>query len=419
MKDMYPHVAHLQRELKSTKVKVSGQEDSIVINDDLLISLLPERNVADQLVQIYIDNMEKTYRILHIPSFCAEYSVFWSNTHGRRPAFTALLLLIMATTNSVNRNGSSLYRGDSSVKRETAILWIRKCDSWLQSQSQKHVNITTFQLHCLSFIAKQTNCFKRKRTWTSAGVLLRLAISAGLHRDASTANMPYAASSNKKISTFDGEMRRRIWTTILELELYAALERGMPAMMEHVFEDCGYPMNLEDEEFDQSTEHFPSSKPMSRCTRSSFQCLSRSSWSLRAKLMSLINDPRSQMPYEHVLIYDEEIVEHLENIPCWNDSEGLVPQTLLQLQLHRLRVLLHRPYARAEPRCSRYEYSAIVHYRSAVAILDFHQQLSQTDNCFLYLLRNDIAIAALSICYTISTDFKQGKSTTQNQRMDF
>jgi len=422
MKDMivqHPGLAHEQRELHGTKIKGPGQNDGIPASDDTMARLLPQRKVADQLTRIYVDNLEKTHRILHLPSFWAEYNAYWDAPQEGRPAFVALLLLILATTNCIKDKDPSIFRGDSSVKREIAVMWIRQCDSWLNSQSQKHVTMTVFQLHCLSFIAKQMNSVKRKRSWISAGNLLRLAMSAGLHRDAHIVNLRHATPSRKKVSVFDQEMRRRVWATISELDQQQALERGMPAMTRDLFEDCGAPLNLEDEDFDQSTEQLPTPRPLSQFTRSSYQHLSRSSWSLRLALGSLINGPNSQMPYEDVLLYDKKLMQHLDDIPHWNDQEGLVCRILLQLQLKQLLLFLHRPYVRDEPWSSRYNYSAIVLLRSAMSILDLHDQLTSIGNVFLCLFRNDVFSAALSICYSVSfSEIKQGTLAQLNSSAD-
>lgn len=395
-------LAPVQRELKNTKIKGPGQEDSLPTNDKALISLLPQKKIADQLVQIYVDNLESTYRVLHLPSFWEEYSSFWTAPQEGRPAFAALLLLILASTYCIKEKDSLMFRGDSSVGRETAIMWIRTCDSWLQSQSQKHTNMAIFQIHCLSFIAKQLNSIKRKRTWTSAGNLMRLALSNGLHRDANIINRRHGTPALKKVSTFDQEMRRRIWVTISELELQAAFDRGMPAMLRDLVEDCGPPLNLDDDEIDPSVEQLPEPRPVSQYTRSSFQHLSRSSWSLRLELVSAINGPHPQMAYEDVLLYDKKIMQHLDEIPHWSDQASLVSRVLLQLQLQVLLLFLHRPYAREEVRTSRFDYSAIMHLRSAMNILDLHHQLASTGNTFLCLFRNDVFGAALSICYNYS-----------------
>ena len=402
MKDMivqHQALASVQRELRNSKIKGPGQEDSLPTSDKALINLLPSKKVVDQQVQIYVDNLESTYRVLHLPSFWEEYLSFWNTPQEGRPAFAAILLLILASTYCVKERDPSLFRGDSSVGRETAIMWIRSCDSWLQSQSQKHTNMAVFQIHCLSFIAKQMNSIKRKRIWTSAGNLMRLALSSGLHRDAHIVNLRHAKPTIKKVSAFDQEMRRRIWATISELELQASFDRGMPAMLRDLVEDCGPPLNLDDKEFDSSTEQLPDPRPISQYTRSSFQHLSRSSWSLRLELVSMINGPRPQMAYDDVLLYDNKIMQHLDGIPHWSDQASLVSRVLLQLQLQVLLLFLHRPYAREEVRSSRYDYSAIMHLRSAMNILDLHHQLTSIGNISLCLFRKDIFGAALSICY--------------------
>ena len=385
----------VQKELRKTKIKDCGQEDILPTTDRILIGLLPQRDLADQLVQMYIDNVESTYRILHLPSFWREYTTFWNAPQQGRPAFVVMLLLILASTYCIKESESPMFRGDSSLARETAILWIRTCDSWLQSQSQKHTTMAIFQLHCLSFIAKQGNSIKRKRTWTTAGNLIRIALSSGLHRDACMA-------SSKKVSIFDQEMRRRIWATISELELQASFDRGMPATLRDLVEDCGPPSNIDDQEIDPSTEQLPQSRPVSEYTGSSFQHLSRSSWSLRLELLSMINGPHPQMSYETVLLYDKQIMQYLDDIPRWNDKNSLLSGVLLQLQLQTLLLSLHKPYARDNARNSRYVYSTIVHLRSAMSILDLHHQLTSTGNNFLCLFRNDILRAALSICYDYS-----------------
>lgn len=422
MKDMivqHPELAHVQAELNGAKIKGAGQDDTIPPNDQTLVALLPSRKIADQLVEIYINNFETTYRILHLPTFWREYSDLWNAHREARPAFVALLLLILATGNCIGKKSPTMFRGDSSVDRETAIMWIRNCDAWLRSQSQKHTTLIIFQLQCLSYIAKQMNSVKRKRTWTSAGTLARLAMSAGLHRDAHIVNLRHGTPSFKRVSMFDQEMRRRIWTTVAELELQAAIDRGMPAMTRDLVEDCGAPNNIDDEDMDPSSEQLPSPSPLSHFTRSSYQHLSRSSWALRLEVVSLVNGPKSHMPYEDVLLYDKKIMQCLDDIPHWHDLESQVARILLQLQLQQLLLFLHTPYARDEPWGSRYDYSAIVHLRSAMTIIDLHDQLLSNENSFLCLFRHDALNAALSICYNVSMSAEKPGSIQQEPQPVF
>ena len=182
----------------------------------------------------------------------------------------------------------------------------------------------------------------------------------------------------------------------------------MPATLRDLVEDCNSPSNLNDPEIDILMEQLPQPRPVSEYTRSSFQHLSRSSWSLRLELLSMINGPNPQMSYETVLFYDKQIMQHLDDVPRWNDQNSLVSGVLLQLQLQTLLLFLHKPYAQENAQSSRYVYSALVHFRTAMRILDLHHQLTSTGNKFLCLFRNDIFGAALSICY----DYSASEPTT-------
>ncbi len=405
MKDMivqHPRLAQAQKELKSMKIKGDEYDDGPLIDDKGLARLLPSKDVADQLVRIYVDNFESTYRVLHLPSFWQEYASLWMAPEKGRLAFVSLLLVMLATSYCLRGEEQSVFRGDSSLGREQAIVWIRACDSWLQAQSQKNTTYSIFQIHCVSYIAKQINSIKRKRTWTAAGALVRNAMCAGLHRDAEIVNLRHGNLADKKVSVFDQEMRRRIWATCSELELQMSFDRGMPATLKDVIVDCGPPLNIDDDELSPYMEQAPKSRSNSQYTRSSFQYIMHYTWPLRQELLSSFNGRTPQLEYEEVLVYDRRIVQSIDDIPDWREDKAVVPKSLLQLQLQQLLVVLHRPYVRRERRNSRYDYSAVVHLRSAMAILDIHQKLIRAGSSVFCIFRNDVLGAALSICYNFS-----------------
>ena len=410
MKEMllqHPGLVQAQKELKGIKVKGERPQD-IDKSGSNLIHLLPTREVSDQLVGLYVDYFENTYRVLHLPSFFEEYRQLWEGQGQPRPAFVALLLVMLATTSCLKPQNPSArddisLRGDSSLDREQAIKWINAASTWLDLQSHKHVNLTTFQIHCILFIAQNANSMKRKRTWTEAGTLSRLALTAGLHRDAEIVNLRHGSLVNRRVSLFDQEMRRRIWTSIAELELQTCIERGMPATLREVIIDCGPPLNVEDDEINLSMDRFRPPRQISDHTRSSFLNLSYSTFALRQEIVSLINGPSSHMPYEEVLQLDRRIMQVLDEIPSWRRESGNLPKCLLQMQLQQLLLLLHRPYVQHESESSRYDYSASVHLRAAVSILDLHENLVAAGITMLCTLRNDMLDAVLGICYNFSS----------------
>ena len=406
MNDMvvqHPGLTQVQKELKGTKTKASEYLRIDKEGKDM-VALLPEKEIVDQLVHIYVENFEATYRVLHLPSFFDEYKQCLDAPGRARPPFIALLLVMMAASSCVQPGEQSMLRGDSSLARENADHWIQATESWLALQSQKHVNTIIYQIRVVSFIAQRVNAIKRKRAFTSAGILVRIAISAGLHRDAELVNLRHGSLVKRRVTLFDQELRRRIWTTTAELELQTAIDKGMPAMMRDLIIDCGPPLNIDDEKLKPSMDQLLRSNSPSEYTKSSFQHISYSTFALRQEIVSLINGPSPDMPYEEMLQYDRKIMEALDDVPAWHDQsqEADISRVLLQLQLHHLHLLLHRPYVSQHSENRRHDYSAVVHLKAAMSILDLHQTLVTKGDNVLSLMRSDILAAVYGICYNFS-----------------
>lgn len=375
--------------------------DFMPLKDLNLLDLLPGRETVDRLVRLYFDTFESVYRILHAPTFWTEYQGFWEDPQVARPAFVVIVLLLIAAVNCVAVREQPTYIGDSATARESAILWIEACDMWLQRQSQKHVYLAIWQIRCLVLLAKLSNTVKKKRAWTSAGSLLRQAMSAGFHRDPSLLGA--------KVSIFDQEMRRRLWATMVELELQASIDRGMPSTSAGLPTDVSPVLNVNDEDFGEESQKSPTAKASDDFTAASFLHISRSSLPLRISLNSLLNQLSSQARYEDALMYEEKIMQKLQEIPAGTglnagEEGSIFPElirTLLDVQLRQFLILLHGPFARQAQSSSRYSLSKMVCFNAASSIVDQHSKLVASGNHTLLLFRNDIFRAALSICHNI------------------
>ncbi|EHK42362.1 hypothetical protein TRIATDRAFT_309958 [Trichoderma atroviride IMI 206040] len=209
----------LQRLKQLTEVKDNWKRQRQQVKPPLafpdhntLLSLIPQQSATDKLAQVYFEVIENTYRVLHAPTFFQEYKRFLSSPQDASAVFLVQLLLTCAISNLLTTDATS-YVGCSSLQRDTSTKWVEICEAWLNIQSQKHMTLKVFQVQVLILIAKRVNCIKVKRNWTVAGHMLKLAMSAGLHREPS--------NLNKSMSVFDQEMRRRLWFTIVELEVQA------------------------------------------------------------------------------------------------------------------------------------------------------------------------------------------------------
>lgn len=193
---------------------------------------VPPREICDQLVALYFKTCESTSRILHTPSFFKEYADYWANPAETCTVSVLKILMVMSI-------GACCYQSsDSSHWRQQALQWIFSAQSFLSSPFEKaRLHISGLQVTCLVLIARLDNAVAGDLVWISAGSLLRTAFQMGFHRD------PKYLPNMKP---FHGELRRRLWATILELNIQSALDSGMPPLISPDDYDTEPPSNLND-----------------------------------------------------------------------------------------------------------------------------------------------------------------------------
>jgi hypothetical protein len=397
---MGPPLSRIVDDLKTLKSrwKKAKQPAMPLINPEVhLLTLLPNRELGEAMVQKYLDTYEVYYRILHVPSFVKEYQKFWDAPSEARPAFVAIVLLAISCVQCITLPDQPTYAGESSSPRAIAERSIEACQKWLNEQSQKHVEFTHYQIHCLLLLSRQINSVKKKRLWTTAGSLMRLAMSAGMHREPSLLNR----WKGGKTSDFDWEMRRRIWATMVELELQASITRGLPALTAGLPYDVRPPLNVNDEELSESMQTLPTPKAETEFTDMSFITIAQRSLHLRVSLNSIINNPETTLSYDEVLLYCEQINRELDRIPGWHEHKRFeTARALLDIQLRQFLVMLHGPFLQDKSSSSRRGYSLMVAVDAATNILDQHAHIMKsTGNYAFAILRDDVCRAVLDFSH--------------------
>ena len=384
---------------KDRKRRQEDRETLFQKQDPELEALLPTKEETDALVSVYLDQFEQIHRIVHIPTFRKEYAEFWKpGSKQRHAAFTALILAMMAVASCVHTHDSLKFIGMMSNARHWAEKWIWACDAWLGRQSQKHRKLTHFQIACLLYLGKRVNTIKKKRFWTSSGALIQDGISVGLHREPS--------HMGGKITVYNQEMRRRIWTTVQEFDMQASFDHGLPTLLSQLHYDTNPPRNLDDEDFDEETTTLPSSKPAKEYTFSSFQNLARQSLPLRLELSRLLTGPLSDIDYDQVIRYTNDLTQEIDALPSWDmNMEGckekknpLIAYTLLHVQLRQYIIPLHQPYLKLRKQNSKYQYSEIIYYNAARDIVLLHDKLYEQGIRSLNFLREDALTTAINLC---------------------
>ncbi|ODM14913.1 hypothetical protein SI65_09665 [Aspergillus cristatus] len=372
-----------------------------VIEGCSLDGLLPPRQEVDELVAVYLDCFERTHRILHVPSFRREYARYWGSPQTAARGFVAQLLAMMASGLVLYNSSTTEVLGERLAIRETALEWVEAAESFLQRHT-KRPDLRVFQIYCLSTVARRVNGLSANQAWIATSNLVKLAMSAGYHRE---------PNSNAKVSPFHIEMRRRIWATIVELDLQASVDRGMPPSVREGDFNTIAPLNISDYAIDEPHSDLPTAEPSEVFTDSAFQAVLSKSLLLRLRICAWANSTNIELNYEDALNMDEELLRCLNSIPMWSlsvaDGAGNQQMSLVQvavgLTLRQYLIMLHTPFASLAQQMPKYVHSRRVRFEAAMTILCQFQDIMErrANNLTPCLMLNYAFQAALVLCHEL------------------
>lgn len=329
---------------------------------------LPSRPVLDGLVQLYFDTFETCYRILHTTLFRAEYERYLSNPQTATTPFKLKLLLVMAVAAPLH--GDTQAYNDLVVKARKSI---HVAQGWLSAPFEKdRLTLDGIQIHCLLLLARQVNRVGADLVWVSAGSLIRMAMQMGFHQDPSNLG---------ETSVLQRELRRRLWYTILELNVQTALDSGMAPMITAAEYNTQPPSNLEDGDLLETHGEGPPAKASSIPTQTSVLRLLADSLPLRLEAMREINNLQDKPSYDRVLSLVNKLASVCRSARNFVDqltsTEHDVPTSdarqfrfsFCEHYLSRFLLSLHYPYAIQSKRSPLYIYSQKVSLESVLDLI--------------------------------------------------
>lgn len=370
-----------------------------------LIALLPSRGVVDELISLYLTYIESQHRILHVPSFLREVDHFFAmleNPTNISIPFVVQLLLVLACAWNLADVGSLQEKSPTPLKCYTAVEWVLHAEKWIDNAHIKRPEITALRLYILLVVAQ--NCFgtKRSKAWLSTGTLIRHAMLAGYHRDPNK----YA-----RISVFNKEMRRRIWMTIVELDLQVAIDRGMPPNIQSSDYDTMPALNINDEEIHEGSTEAPKGRPLSEITDSSFATAMARSLPIRLRACQLMHSPRISCRYEEILRLDWELSRQLSRIPAWvmSESNDIISQhkiilwkAMIETRIAHSSLSIHTPFAIEACQEALFAPSARSRLDAAVTILATQKRLHEISQPLSLCMLGEWTLEAyISICQAL------------------
>lgn len=245
------------------------------------------------------------------------------------------------------------------------------------------------------------------------GIAIKLAMRMGYHRD---------AKHYDTLSTLEGEMRRRTWAILSQLDTLTSFQVGIPKQAQSWQSDTEIPRNIRDEDIDENSIELPPALPDTVLTPITYLRSKNRVMNMFGRICDLAYN-RQPSTYEKVLELDRGLEEAHElmapalrmrpmNQSFIDNTVLIMKRYTLDILYQKARIVLHRKFlveARYNPRLN-YSRSACV---SAAKEILRHQydlykesevggRLEKNNWFFRSLQNNDFVLAAMVICLELS-----------------
>jgi hypothetical protein len=344
---------------------------------ELLVSL-PGRAVVDRLVSRYFNSNHPAMNLIHKPTFQKEYRDFWDDPYSKPVTWVGLLFAIMSLAMFfAHRAGDESIEPSKAAPMDLVHSYRTLCAQALVLGSYTKPGQYTIETLVLYFEGEFTMTGDAQaRGWLLHGLTVRLALRMGLHRD---------ASNHPNISAFQGEMRRRVWHLISQVDLLLSFHVGLPSMVSGLPTDTKPPLNLFDEDFDLQSTVLPPSRPETELTPMTYTiCKARI-----ATVFGQIADQANTLTgptHPEVMAVDKSLLEAYESIPpvlmarsldeAITDSPELIMQRFnIMLLFHKSRCVLHRRALSCDEKDPRFNYSRNSCIDSALELLHYQYEI--------------------------------------------
>ncbi|ORY11106.1 hypothetical protein BCR34DRAFT_565692 [Clohesyomyces aquaticus] len=394
-----------------------------------IIKSLPSRAVVDRLISRYFNLLDIAPGVVHSTQFLREYEEFWKAPDNAPVMWVGLLFSMMCLSTQLQQ--MSLSPGDSaraqSLPAEDAVnLYRTKTIQCLLLGHYTKGGRYTLETLILYFL---TECFNLKDMeigiWVLVGTIVQIAMHMGYHRDAK--HFP-------NISPFAGEMRRRVWAMIVQLDIGVSTQLGLPRMVKERQTDTAEPRNLHDSDFDESVVDLPRSRPETEVTPTLYVLAKLRLLSVGAKVADVATEPRTHS-YADILELDRKVQEAQAGIPSslkWTglgaslnvSSQTIIQRIWLEVIVQQLKIVLHKKFLDPIRIQEQYRSSRNACIDAAMKILDLQRIVDeeiQADG-LLYQSRwrvssafsNDFLLATSILCYCLQAYIERERSPSMS-----
>lgn len=361
-----------------------------------ILSYLPADEVVCNLVDNYLCTFDQAYPLLETKGFHDELGAFLVKPAEYSCAWLAQLFMILslschsAASEIVSLEGRPLELADCFLDAAQAAL---KCCSFM---SQPDLDV--IRTLCMMAIARKLEPGAQEASG-SVGVLLglvaRLAMSVFLHVD---------PDSFPGIPACEADARRRIWMTIIFLDLNSSLETGLPCVIHSA---------------DYNTQPAGGSNAADMRTHDGLaderDILQSRLWKVFPTISAVVralNSPTPAIEYDTMKQYDKLLRDALKDCATVPSIQPMVVREIaFEIFIRRTLLALHYPFSRVDSDGRSYACEASFWgvLECSLAILrlyhGIHCGARNGPNAWLSDIFNvDFGIAALYVCLALRRD---------------
>ncbi|CAG8956276.1 hypothetical protein HYFRA_00003656 [Hymenoscyphus fraxineus] len=255
-----------------------------------ILDALPPRSTVDRYISRYLNQLELVASsVVHGPSF---YETFWTNP-SEAPIVWIGFLFSMISLAILASRPSDFMHGHGAEQQSIQIdLYREKIVQCLTTG--EYTNSGPFVLETLiNYIYVEFGIRKdaNKDVWFLLALEVNLAMQMGYHRDPQ--HFP-------DISPLQGEMRRRIWATVLMSDILISSQMGMPRITKEWQCDTDEPRNLNETDLSETTTSLPQARPETEHT-TTLGIIARRRMLAALGKISDITDAAIPIPEKHAL----------------------------------------------------------------------------------------------------------------------
>lgn len=317
----------------------------------VLSDYLPPKSQCDRLVSVYFRTSTLTAAYIHNKQFQRQYQLFWSEPASTSPLWISLLFSILNIATKVLHMNPAVNSAEPVFAK-----CFDKAAAYCMVIGQYH-RPKQGAVEALSLFA-QALCLAGSDISPDVsivfGTLVRLATVMGYHRDPD--------ETPNKFSAFDGEMRRRVWSNCMQLDMLVSFQLGLPSVTQYPTWTTKPPTNLLDSDFDIDTVQLPPPRPVEDLTPLIFCIVKHKYMAVFEKVLRHALCP-SHDSIAELEVIDKEVRETLNGFPdifkaramaeSIVDSPSLtVTRMCVFLLHHKCLCVLHRRHAARGQICS-------------------------------------------------------------------